>query len=90
MEQGFLNYVREKGDPSLDYQYNRDNEIIFFKEHPELEYSGILERSGGKIGEPDKYGYMTPLLVTHETGSWEPWKGKLCDGSEWLKKIKVS
>jgi len=84
LEQGFLKYIRKKGDPSRDYPYNRDDEIKFIKEHPELEHS--FERSG-QNAEPDKYGYISTLLVTHETGSWEPWKGKLCDGSEMLKKM---
>lgn len=27
--------------------------------------------------KPDPYGYLSQLLITHETGSWQPWKMKL-------------
>jgi len=81
MEQAFLKYIRQSGDTSKDYPYNPDDEIKFMKQN------GISFERSGQNGEPDKYGYISTLLVTHETGSWEPWKGKLCDGSEMLKKM---
>jgi len=85
MEQGFLQYVRNNGDVSRDYPYDPESEINFIKEHPELAHT--LERSS-QNGQPDKYGYISTLLVTHETGSWQPWKWKLIDRSELLKKMK--
>ena len=47
----------------------------------------ISDPKSGQNGEPDKYGYISVLLVTHETGSWEAWKAKLSDDSEILKKM---
>ena len=81
MEQGILQYVRKNGDPSRDYQYNPDDEIKLMNE------KGIVFERSGQNGEPDKYGYISVLLVTHETGSWEAWKAKLSDDSEILKKM---
>ena len=81
MEQGFLQYVRKNGDPSRDYKYNPDDEIKLMNE------KGIVFERSGQNGEPDKYGYISTLLVTHETGSWEAWKAKLSDDSEILKKM---
>jgi len=75
MEQGFLQYVRKNGIPILDYQYNRDDEIKMMNE------KGIVFERSSQNGEPDKYGYISILLVTHETGSWEAWKLKLIERS---------
>ena len=81
LEQEFLQYVRKNGDPSRDYQYNPDDEIKFMNE------KGIVFERSGQNRDPDKYGYISVLLVTHETGSWEAWKAKLSDDSEILKKM---